>query len=142
MWDFSIGRSVAIMFRTWPFILFRMVVYFAMTLAYVAATGTGAGVGWGVGHIFADGAYAGPKLRTNLARIGEWTMAIIKRSDAAKGFELLPCRGVVERTFAWLGRCRRLAKDWEKTIASAEARITIAHIPIVTRRLARYCYVS
>lgn len=55
MWDFSIGRSVAIMFRTWPFILFRMVVYFAMTLAYVAATGTGAGVGWGVGHIFADG---------------------------------------------------------------------------------------
>lgn len=55
MWDFSIGRSVAILFRTWPFILFRMVVYFAMTLAYVAATGTGAGIGWGVGHIFADG---------------------------------------------------------------------------------------
>ncbi|CDX11148.1 conserved membrane hypothetical protein [Mesorhizobium sp. ORS 3324] len=54
MWDFSVCRSVAIMLRTWPFILFRMIVYFAMTLAYVAATGTGAGIGWGVGHIFAD----------------------------------------------------------------------------------------
>lgn len=59
MWDFSIGRSVAIMFRTWPFIIFRMVVYFAMTLAYIAATGTGAGIGWGVGHIFADGGSEG-----------------------------------------------------------------------------------
>ena len=55
MWDFSIGRSVAIMLRTWPFILFRMIVYFAITAAYIAAIGTGAGIGWGVGHIFADG---------------------------------------------------------------------------------------
>ncbi|MBB4245479.1 transposase [Rhizobium tropici] len=47
---------------------------------------------------------------------------------------------MVERTFAWLGRCRRLAKDWEKTVASAEAWITIAHIRILTRRLARYRY--
>ncbi len=93
-------------------------------------------------HIFADGAYAGPKLRANLARIGEWTMEIIKRSDTAKGFEVLPRRWVVERTFAWLGRCRRLAKDWEKTIQSAEAWILIAHIRLVTRRLARYCYLS
>ncbi|RUU14264.1 hypothetical protein EOD23_01665 [Mesorhizobium sp. USDA-HM6] len=55
MWDFSVARSVAIMLRTWPFILFRMIVYFTMTLAYIAATGAGAGIGWGVGHIFADG---------------------------------------------------------------------------------------
>jgi transposase len=93
-------------------------------------------------HIFADGGYAGPKLRGGLAKIGDWTLEIIKRSDTAKGFELLPRRWVVERTFAWLGRCRRLAKDWEKTIASAEAWITIAHIRIVTRRLARHCYIS
>ena len=64
-------------------------------------------------------------------------MEIIKRSASAKGFELLPRRWVVERTFAWLGRCRRLAKDFEKTIQSAEAWITIAHIRLVTRRLAR-----
>jgi len=93
-------------------------------------------------HIFADGGYAGPKLRGKLAKIGCWTMEIIKRSDTAKGFEVIPRRWVVERTFAWLGRCRRLAKDWEKTIASAEAWILIAHIRIVTRRLARYCYVE
>ncbi len=93
-------------------------------------------------HVFADGAYAGPKLRGKLAKIGDWTMEIVKRSDTAKGFEIIPRRWVVERTFAWLNRCRRLAKDWEKTIASAEAWITIAHIRLVTRRLARYCYVS
>jgi transposase len=47
-------------------------------------------------------------------------------------------RWVIERTFAWLGRCRRLAKDWEKSIGSAEAWIVIAHICVLTRRLARY----
>ena len=93
-------------------------------------------------HVFADGGYAGPKLRGALEKIGEWTLEIVKRSDTARGFEVIPRRWVVERTFAWLNRCRRLAKDWEKTIASAEAWITIAHIRIVTRRLARYCYVE
>jgi putative transposase len=72
-------------------------------------------------HIFADGGYAGDKLRKALKRIGEWTIEIIKRSDTAQGFEVLPRRLVVERTFAWLGRCRRLAKDFEATIASAVA---------------------
>lgn len=93
-------------------------------------------------HVFADGGYAGPKLRDALKRVGEWTLEIIKRSDVAKGFEVLPRRWVVERTFAWLGRCRRLAKDWEKSIASAEAWINIAHIRLTTRRLARYCFNS
>jgi hypothetical protein len=55
VWDFSVGRSVSIMVRTWPFIVLRMIVYFGITIAYIAATGTGAGVGWGVGHVFADG---------------------------------------------------------------------------------------
>ena len=91
-------------------------------------------------HVFADGGYAGPKLRGALDKIGEWTVEIVKRSDTAKGFEVIPRRWVVERTFAWLGRCRRLAKDWEKSIASAEAWTAIAHIRIVTRRIARYCY--
>jgi transposase len=92
-------------------------------------------------HIFADGGYAGPKLRGVLDRIGEWTLQIVKRSDAAHGFEVIPRRWVVERTFAWLGRCCRLAKDWEKSIASAEAWIDIAHIRLTTRRIARYCYI-
>jgi len=88
-------------------------------------------------HIFADGGYAGEKLRTALAGLGRWTIEIIKRSDTAKGFEVLPRRWVVERTFAWLGRCRRLAKDFEQTVASASAWLLIAHIRILTRRLAR-----
>jgi len=89
-------------------------------------------------HVFADGGYAGPKLRHALRKLGDWTLEIVKRSDAAEGFEVLPRRWVVERTFGWLGRCRRLAKDWETTIASAEAWIMVAHIRLTTRRLARY----
>ena len=89
-------------------------------------------------HIFADGGYAGDKLKRRLAKIGRWTLEIIKRSDKANGFEILPRRWVVERTFAWLNRCRRLAKDVEKSIASAEAWIMIAHIRLITRRLAKY----
>ncbi|CAN7269106.1 hypothetical protein [Aminobacter aminovorans] len=54
MWDFSIGQSLAIMARTWPFIVLRMVVYFGITLAYIVAMGAGAGVGYGVGHIATD----------------------------------------------------------------------------------------
>jgi transposase len=88
-------------------------------------------------HVFADGAYAGDKLSGTLAELGRWTFEIIKRSDTAQGFEVLPRRWVVERTFAWLGRCRRLAKDFEATIASAVAWIFVAHIRTLTRRLAR-----
>ncbi len=84
-------------------------------------------------HIFADGGYAGDKLRDAMATLGQWTFEIIKRSDAAKGFELLPRRWVVERTFAWLGRCRRLAKDFEASIESAAAWIFIAHLRRLTR---------
>lgn len=90
-------------------------------------------------HLFADGAYAGPKLERALAKLGQWSLEIVKRCDAAKGFHVLPRRWVVERTFAWLGRCRRLAKDFEKSIASAEAWIMIAHVKLLTRRLARVC---
>ena len=70
-------------------------------------------------HIFADGGYAGPKLQDALNNLGDWTLEIVERSDAAKGFILLPRRWVVERTFAWLNRNRRLAKDVEATIESA-----------------------
>ena len=90
-------------------------------------------------HIFADGGYAGDKLREALRRIGKWTIEIIKRSDAAKGFEVLPRRWVVERTLAWLSRNRRLAKDFEQTIASASAWLFVASVQLFTRRIARHC---
>ena len=88
-------------------------------------------------HIFADGAYAGEKLAEALAPLGDWTLEIVKRSDAAKGFVLLPRRWVVERTFAWLNRNRRLAEDFEKLVTSASTWIMIASVKLIMRRLAR-----
>ena len=92
-------------------------------------------------HPFADGSHAGDKLKDALLGHGQWTIEIIRRSDTAEGFEVLLRGWVVERTFAWLGRYRRLAKDWERSIESSSAWATIAHIRILTRRLARHCYV-
>ena len=91
-------------------------------------------------HVFADGGYTGEKLETTLAGMGQWTLAIVKRPDEASGFCLLPRRWVVERTFAWLGRNRRLAKDFEATIGSAEAWLYLASVQLLTRRLARSGY--
>lgn len=87
-------------------------------------------------HVFADGGYAGPKLGQALAKLGQWHLQIIKRSEIATGFEVLPRRWVVERTFAWFGRNRRLAKDFETSIASAEAWLFLASVQLLMRRLA------
>ncbi len=89
-------------------------------------------------HVFADGGYAGKKLRAALARMGKWTIQIVKRTDKAKGFEVIPRRWVVERTFAWLSRNRRLAKDFERTIESATAWLFIASIQLLARRIASH----
>jgi transposase len=87
--------------------------------------------------IFADGGYSGPKLEAAIAHLKGLAIEIVKRSDQADGFVLLPKRWVVERSFAWLGRCRRLAKDWEATIASSEAWLLIASIRRMVRAIAR-----
>ena len=89
--------------------------------------------------MFADGGYAGDKLRSALAKIGTWSLEIIKRSDAAKGFKLLPRRWVVERTIAWLNRNRRLANDFERTVQSATAWLFIASVNQITRKIANTC---
>lgn len=89
-------------------------------------------------RVLADGGYGGPELEGALRRLGDWTIRIVKRSDPASGFEVPPMRRVAERTFAGRGRRRRLAKDREKSLAPAEARIFIAHIRLLTRRLARH----
>ena len=72
-------------------------------------------------HLFADSAYAGDKLLKALAKFGNWSIEIVRRMADTVGFEVLLRRWVVERTFAWLNRNRRLAKDFEATIASAQA---------------------
>jgi putative transposase len=86
-------------------------------------------------RIWADGAYTG-KLVDWAKEFGQWILEIVKRSDDAKGFELLPHRWIVERTFAWLGRFRRLSKDYEVLIETSEAMIRIAMIRLMIRRLA------
>ena len=88
-------------------------------------------------HVFADAGYAGEKLRHALSKLGQWTVDIIKRSDTASGFQPLPRRWVVERSIAWLNRNRRLAKDFEATIESAQAWLFIASVKLLTRRIAR-----
>jgi len=88
-------------------------------------------------HVFADGGYAGDKLTTALARRGQWRIEIVKRSNQSTGFHVLPRRWVVERTFAWLNRNRRLAKDFEATVASSQTWIYLASVQMLARRLAR-----
>ena len=88
-------------------------------------------------HIFADRVYRGPKLLKALADLGKWTIEIVTRSQSVGTFKAEPRRWVVERTFAWFGRNRRLAKDFEASIASAEAWLLIASIRLLPRRLAR-----
>ncbi len=88
-------------------------------------------------HIFADGGYSGDKLRDAMVEIEGPSIEIVKRPPGVSGFVVITRRWVVERTFAWLGRCRRLAKDWENSIASSDAWTLIAAIRRSTRHIAR-----
>ncbi len=88
-------------------------------------------------HVFADRIYRGNQLVTTLSHCGPWTIEIVERPEGVKGFQLLPRRWVVERTFAWFGRCRRLAKDFEGSAATEVAWLLVAHLRLLTRRLAK-----
>jgi putative transposase len=88
-------------------------------------------------HVFADRVYRGDKLLNAIAECGKWRIQIVTRSQTVGTFKPEPRRWVVERTFAWLGRNRRLAKDFEASIASAEAWTLAASVRLLTRRLAR-----
>ncbi len=87
--------------------------------------------------IWADGGYQGAKFKTAFDKIAAWKLSVVKRSDDHTGFRVLPRRWVVERTFAWIGRNRRMAKDFERLIETATAYILIAMIQLMTRRLTR-----
>jgi transposase len=87
--------------------------------------------------VLADRVYRGDQLKNAVAASGKWNIQIVERPAGVKGFLLLPKRWIVERTFAWLGRCRRLAKDFERTIESATAWILLAHLRLLSRRLAK-----
>jgi transposase len=86
--------------------------------------------------IWADGGYAG-KLITWVQSVCGWVLAIVKRSDTAKGWVLLPRRWVVERTFGWLSQCRALARDYEFQPETSAALIQMAMSHLMLRRLAQ-----
>jgi putative transposase len=86
--------------------------------------------------IWADGGYAG-KLVDWVKQFCHWVLEIVKRTDDMKGFVLLPHRWVVERTFGWLNRWRRLSKDYERLTDTSETLIYATMSRLMVRRLAR-----
>ena len=85
-------------------------------------------------RIFADAGYQGQRMATVVARTGSWVLQIVKRRDAHR-FVVLPKRWVVERTFAWISRNRRLARDFERYARTVAAFFRLAMIRIMLRRL-------
>jgi transposase len=86
--------------------------------------------------LYADGGYQGPQFQGAMKRLlARLNVEIVKRSDQAKGFVTLPKRWIVERSLAWLGRCRRLAKDWECLNRKALAFLRLASIRLMLRKL-------
>ena len=87
--------------------------------------------------IWADAGYHAHQVDAVVAKVPCLRIEIVKRSDDMKGFVVLPRRRVVERTFSWFGRNRRLAKDFENLADTLAAFISIASIQLAVRRLAR-----
>jgi putative transposase len=88
-------------------------------------------------HIFADRVYRGDQLRKAIAKFGRWKIEIVTRTERVGTFKPERKRWVVERSFAWFGRDRRLARDFERTVESEEAWVLLASIRFLVRRLAR-----
>jgi len=85
-------------------------------------------------RIFADAGYQGQRLATAVTQTGSWQIEIVKRNELHR-FVVLPKRWIVERTLAWISRCRRLAKDFERHARKAVAFIRLAMIRLMLRRL-------
>ena len=87
-------------------------------------------------RVVADSAYAGPAFQNGWALVlPRLDIEIVRRRDRAKGFVVLPKRWIVERTIGWLGRCRRLAKDWENLSRNALGLLRLASIRLMLRKL-------
>jgi putative transposase len=87
--------------------------------------------------IWADGAYSGQELAKWCEQTGEGELEIVERDREAEGFKVLAKRWIVERTFSWLARNRRLSKDYERRVQTGETFIQVAMIRLILRRLAR-----
>ena len=92
----------------------------------------------GITMIWADSRYAGPKLEMALKEPDiSVDLEIVRKAKGGKDFAVLPRRWVVERTFAWMGRYRRLSRDYERTMASSQGRVTLAACRFLIRRIVR-----
>lgn len=90
----------------------------------------------GLLKLYADGGYQGPVFQSAVHKIFQQiNVEIVKRSDAVKGFVVLPKRWIVERSIAWLNRCRRLAKDWECLNRKSLAFLRWASVRLMLRKL-------
>jgi putative transposase len=87
--------------------------------------------------IWADGAYTSKELAGWCEEQGGWKLEIVERDRATRGFKVVPKRWIVERTFGWLCRNRRLSKDYERLVQSSETFIEVAMIRLILRQLAR-----
>jgi len=87
--------------------------------------------------IWADSTYSGKELAKWCEEQGGWELEVVERNKEAKGFKVLSKRWIVERTFGWLRRDRRLAKDYERKVQTSETLIEVAMIRLMLRRLAR-----
>ncbi len=85
-------------------------------------------------RLWADGGYGGHLVEWVAEHCG-WTLEIVSKDPATTGFRVVPKRWIVERTFSWLGKCRRLSKDYEHLVTSSEAMIRLAMIGLMVRRL-------
>jgi transposase len=88
-------------------------------------------------NVWADSGYNARQVKDAVAKVPGLRIEIVKRSDDMKGFVVLPRRWVVERTFSWFGRNRRLAKDYENLADTLATFVTLAAIQLGIRRLAR-----
>lgn len=88
-----------------------------------------------VGRVFADNKYHNHALYAWVEANARWELVIVRRPDGQKGWVKLPLRWTVERTFAWLGKCRRLTKDRERTVLSSEAFVKLAMVHLMLNRL-------
>jgi len=88
-------------------------------------------------RILADAGYKGRATEAELAAIGDWAFEIVAKTPGIKQFVVLQKRWIVERSFAWMGRCRRLAKDFEHKMRFARAFLLLAMIRVMLRRIAR-----
>lgn len=99
-----------------------------------------------VGRMFADSKYHNHALYEWVETNAHWELVIVRRPEGAEGWVRLPIRWTVERTFAWLGKCRRLSKDRERTVRSSEAFVKLAMIRLMLNRLRpkrtepKFCY--